>query len=89
MKETSKKASPEASEQLSKDVSATLLALIAIVLSALAALVFFVSNVLSNSPLFDVNDFDSCVKAGYPVQESHPRKCITPEGVSFTEVIKE
>lgn len=33
-----------------------------------------------------VTSFQQCADAGYPVQESYPRKCITPEGQSFTEL---
>lgn len=29
--------------------------------------------------------FEQCADAGYPVQESYPRRCITPDGRSFTE----
>src|SRR4051812_22423371 len=36
-----------------------------------------------------INSFEECVKAGYPIQESFPRKCLVGGGVSFTEVIKE
>jgi hypothetical protein len=31
--------------------------------------------------------FVECVNAGYPVTESYPRQCLTPEGSSFTEDI--
>lgn len=34
-----------------------------------------------------VTNFDECVEAGYPVMESYPRQCATPDGVSFTEFI--
>jgi hypothetical protein len=34
-----------------------------------------------------VNSFDECVIAGYPVQESYPEQCKTPEGKTFTEDI--
>jgi hypothetical protein len=33
-----------------------------------------------------VNSFDECAEL-YPVMESYPRRCMTPAGVSFTEVI--
>jgi len=32
-----------------------------------------------------INSFEECVKAGYPVMESYPRQCRTPDGRSFTE----
>ncbi|MDH7594283.1 MAG: hypothetical protein QHG99_08045 [Methanomicrobiales archaeon] len=32
-----------------------------------------------------IEDFDTCVSAGYPVMESCPRQCRTPEGQVFIE----
>jgi len=32
-----------------------------------------------------VNDFQDCIDAGYPVMESLPRQCRTPDGRTFTE----
>ncbi len=34
-----------------------------------------------------VSDFISCAEAGYPIMESYPRQCKTPEGQSFKEDI--
>jgi len=34
-----------------------------------------------------VNSFEECVSAGYPVLESYPRQCKTPDGKTFTEDI--
>jgi len=34
-----------------------------------------------------VNSFEECVSAGYPVMESYPRQCKTPDGKTFTEDI--
>lgn len=30
-------------------------------------------------------NFKECALKGYPIQESFPRRCVTPEGVSFVE----
>lgn len=35
----------------------------------------------------EVQGFDDCVKAGYPVMESYPRQCKTPDGKTFAEDI--
>jgi hypothetical protein len=35
----------------------------------------------------DVTSFDECVRAGYPVMESFPRQCKTPDGRNFVEQI--
>ncbi|HAT03978.1 MAG TPA: hypothetical protein DCS29_04380 [Candidatus Magasanikbacteria bacterium] len=34
-----------------------------------------------------VSSFEECIKAGYPVMESSPRQCKTPEGKNFIEDI--
>jgi putative hemolysin len=34
-----------------------------------------------------INSFDECAAQGYPVMESYPRKCRTPEGRTFIEDI--
>jgi len=36
----------------------------------------------------DINSFDKCVEAGYPVMESYPRKC-SANGWTFVENIEE
>ncbi len=35
----------------------------------------------------EVQGFDDCVKAGFPVLESYPRQCKTPDGRTFSEDI--
>lgn len=35
-----------------------------------------------------VNDFDSCIQAGYPSLESYPRQCNTPGGRHFVEELE-
>lgn len=35
----------------------------------------------------EINSFDDCANAGYPVLESYPRQCITPDGRRFIEVL--
>jgi len=35
-----------------------------------------------------INSFDDCVRAGYPVMESYPRKCITPDRKTFIEEVQ-
>lgn len=37
----------------------------------------------------EINSFEDCVKAGYPVAESYPRQCHTPDGRRFVEKIEE
>lgn len=39
----------------------------------------------SQSAKTDINNFDDCAAAGYPIQESYPARCVTPDGQSFTQ----
>ena len=34
-----------------------------------------------------INNFFDCLNAGYPIMESYPRQCRTPDGENFTENI--
>lgn len=42
---------------------------------------------LQPSPQIEVQNFEECVQAGYPVMESYPRQCRTPGGQTFVEDI--
>lgn len=35
----------------------------------------------------EIDSFEDCVAAGYPVMESYPEQCATPDGKSFTRDI--
>lgn len=37
----------------------------------------------------EITSFEECVAAGYPIAESNPRQCFTPDKKSFTETIKQ
>ncbi len=54
--------------------------------TAIAGISSFISPNLCCVPL--VSDFDACADAGYPVMESYPRQCRTPDGRTFTEAIE-
>lgn len=36
----------------------------------------------------NINSFAECVSAGYPIMESFPRQCRTPDGRNFTEQLE-
>lgn len=36
-----------------------------------------------NQTILDINSFDECAAAGYPIMESYPRQCRTPGGRTF------
>jgi hypothetical protein len=53
-----------------------------------AALVFLailavVAIMDAQSRIQSIDNFDDCVAAGYPVQESYPERCTTSDGHSF------
>ena len=52
---------------------------------ALAAVAWLVLVSRNEGEVHAVVDFDSCVAAGYPVLESYPRQCQTPQGGHFVE----
>lgn len=45
---------------------------------------------VSNPPTVThtIDSFEECARAGYPIMESYPRQCRTPDGNSFTESIE-
>ncbi|MDP2864227.1 MAG: GerMN domain-containing protein [bacterium] len=63
-----------------------ILSLIIIIFGGVA-LYFFTFFKPGEVPTFNINNFEECVSAGYPVLESYPRQCKTPEGKTFTEDI--
>lgn len=58
------------------------LALIAI---AISGGIYFITS--QNSSDSDINSFEKCAAAGYPIMESYPRQCAVPGRGSFTEMI--
>src|SRR3989344_3397568 len=49
---------------------------------------YFAFDLDSQSPQKEINSFEDCTAAGYPVMESYPRQCQTPEGTVFTEEVE-
>ncbi|NOZ76363.1 MAG: hypothetical protein GXO65_01500 [Euryarchaeota archaeon] len=41
----------------------------------------------SPEPPGNITSFQECVQAGYPVMESYPRQCRTPDGRTFVEEV--
>ena len=63
-----------------KELAASELLLIVAAVIGLVA-VFWLGWVRpSNKPRPTVDSFESCVQAGYPVQQSYPEVCVTPDG---------
>ena len=56
--------------------------IIAVIFLILLAVVFI--NYREAAKLAAIRTFDDCKNAGYPVMESFPERCMTPDGRSFT-----
>jgi hypothetical protein len=62
--------------------------IIALVLAALAALAIWLwLSWRAEAPAGEILSFDDCAAAGYPIMESYPARCATPDGRSFTQDI--
>jgi hypothetical protein len=59
--------------------------IIAVLLVAVAVLVLMVVPKKDKDQAANVTDYLTCVDAGYPVLESFPAQCRTPDGRTFTE----
>lgn len=62
-----------------------------IILAVTAILAVFIGYQLFFDKYYDkqvikrINNFNDCAAAGYPIQESYPMVCRTPDGRSFTQ----
>ena len=63
------------------------LALILVII--VGASVYFVLNQQRSLPQQTITNFEECAKAGYPVRESYPGQCSTPDGRHFVEDIEQ
>lgn len=41
----------------------------------------------TNSKIQSITNFDECVQAGYPIMESYPEQCRTPDGKAYTKQV--
>ena len=57
-----------------------------IVVAVIAGGIYFI---MRESPVTAVTSFETCAAAGYPVMESYPRQCRTPDGLTYAEEIAE
>lgn len=47
---------------------------------------WYTSNRIVSPTLPDIATFEECAAAGYPIMESYPERCSTPDGRTFTRV---
>jgi len=59
------------------------LIVIAVVLTILAGFVLSLSANEKREKILDITNFDECKSAGYPIMESYPEQCRTPDGRLF------
>lgn len=58
-----------------------------IIIVVLGVTAYFIIFKPGEVPIVDINNFEECIVKGYPVLESYPRQCRTPDGETFTENI--
>jgi flagellar basal body-associated protein FliL len=61
--------------------------IIAVIVVFIGAAAYFVLRHKQSSQQPVITNFQECVRAGYPVGESYPRQCWTPDGKHFVEDI--
>ena len=66
-----------------KRLNTTTLIGLVIVLIIIAGLLLALSHVARVSRMLSIATFDDCKAAGYPVMESYPEQCSTPDGRIF------
>jgi hypothetical protein len=60
----------------------TLIGLV-VVLSLVAGLLLALSNIAKQQRMYEISSFAECAAAGYPIMESYPEQCATPDGRTF------
>lgn len=61
--------------------------LITIAILLIGMLVYVVVRRQQSIQLEKISNFKECVAAGYPIAESYPAQCFTPDGRGFIEEI--
>ncbi len=65
------------------NLSTTTLLGIVVVLTIIAGLLVALSANREQQYLLSITNFDECVAAGFPIMESYPEQCATPDGRTF------
>ncbi len=58
-----------------------------VILIIAVGFLIFQSRTSDNADI-SITNFNECVDAGYPILESYPRQCNTPDGRNFVEEVK-
>lgn len=67
----------------------TIITIIIILAAVIIFKIVFSLQQKLNLPQNTITNFSDCVNAGYPVGESYPRQCWTPDGRGFVENLKQ
>lgn len=54
-----------------------------VVLVIVAGLLISLSNIAKQQRVISIGSFEECALAGYPIMESYPERCATPDGRTF------
>ncbi len=65
------------------NLSTTTLIGIVVVLTIIAGLLVALSQNRQQLYLLSITNFDECAAAGFPIMESYPERCATPDGRTF------
>src|SRR3989344_8915797 len=56
---------------------------VAVVLVIAVGFLFAFKTLENNGETLSITNFDECAAAGYPIMESYPEQCMTPDGRNF------
>ena len=71
------------SDPVAKQTRTVTLIGIAVVLALIAGLLLSLSNIAKQQKMYSISTFQECKDAGYPIMESYPEQCATPDGRTF------
>lgn len=61
---------------------------LAIVLTLVVGLLLSLSNIAKQQRMYAIATFSECKDAGYPIMESYPEQCATPDGRTFVNDVQ-
>lgn len=68
---------------MERHVSTTALVGILIILVIVAGLLLSLSRVSGENKMLSISSYADCAAAGYPIEETYPQQCVTPDGRVF------
>ncbi len=73
------------SDAVKKQIRTVTLVGLTIILTIIAGLFLSLSNIAKTQRMYSIATFKECKAAGYPVMESYPEQCATPDGRTFLD----